>query len=101
MTTHRLQKPVDELAKKHILVFVPRRQTNSRLCYIRISSKLSCFLACKIWCLRGALKAVMRIARYFIDNKQLCIFQPWGSDEVSWRMYSDSDQSSCAEPSNK
>ena len=50
---------------------------------------------------KGALRAVMCIARYFVDNKELCIFQPWGSDEVSWCMYSDSDQSSCAEPSNK
>ena len=43
----------------------------------------------------------MRIACYFADNKDLCLFQPWGTDDVYWRMYSDSDQSSCTDPSNK
>ena len=43
----------------------------------------------------------MRIARYFADNKELCLFQPWGTDDVYWRMYSDSDQSSCTDPANK
>ena len=28
---------------------------------------------------KGALKAVMRIARYFADNKELCLFQLWGT----------------------
>ena len=51
--------------------------------------------------IKGALKAVMHIARYFVDNKELCIFQLWGSDKAKWRMYSDSDESLCAEPSNK
>jgi len=50
---------------------------------------------------KGALKAIMRIARYFADNKELCLFQPWGTDDVYWRMYSDSDQSSCTDPANK
>ena len=50
---------------------------------------------------KGALDAVMRIVRYCIENKDLCIFQPWGTQGCGWRFYSDSDQSSCAEESNK
>ena len=61
-------------------------------------SRVSQYMAAPI---KGALLAVMRIARYCVDHKELCIFQPWGSDEVCWHMYSNSNQSSCAEPSNK
>ena len=50
---------------------------------------------------KRALKAVMRIACYFADNKELCLFQLWGTDEVYWCMYSDSNQSSCTDASNK
>ena len=50
---------------------------------------------------KGALKAIMHIAQYFADNKELCLFQLWGTDDVYWCMYSDSDQSSCTDPANK
>ena len=38
-------------------------------------SRASQYMAASV---KGALKAVMRIARYFADNKDLCLFQPWG-----------------------
>ena len=50
---------------------------------------------------KGALKAIMHIAQYFTDNKELGLFQLWGTDDVYWHMYSDSDQSSCTDPANK
>ena len=50
---------------------------------------------------KGALEAVIRIVRYAGQNKDLCLFQPWGSNEVSWRFYSDSDQFGNCEEGNK
>ena len=60
-------------------------------------SRVSQYMAAPV---KGALDAVMRIARYCVAHKDLCIFQPWGN-EAGWRFYSDSDQSSCAEDANK
>jgi hypothetical protein len=39
--------------------------------------------------------------RYAGQTKDLCLFQPWGSDDVSWRFYSDSDQSGNRKEGNK
>ena len=50
---------------------------------------------------KGALEAVIRIVRYAGQTKDLCLFQPWGSDDVSWHFYSDSDQSGNREEGNK
>ena len=61
-------------------------------------SRVSQYMAAPV---KGALKAVMRIARYFADNKDRCLFQPCGTNDAYWRMYSDSDQSSYTDPSNK
>ena len=60
-----------------------------------------CVCQCMAAPVKGALKAVMRIAHYFVDNKEFRLFQPWGTEDVDWRMYSDSNQSSCTDPSNK
>ena len=37
------------------------------------------------------LMAVMCIACYVADNRDLCLFQLWGTNDVYWCMYSDSD----------
>jgi hypothetical protein len=50
---------------------------------------------------RGALDAVIKIVEYCIDNKDLCLFQPLGTEGVEWRFYTDSDQSSNTEINNK
>ena len=47
------------------------------------------------------LEVVIRIVRYAGQTKDLCLFQPWGSDGVSWRFYSNSDQSGNREEGNK
>ena len=48
----------------------------------------------------GALDAVKYAVKYCATNSTLCLFQPYGSDGL-WHHYSDSDQSSNAEPQNK
>ena len=50
---------------------------------------------------RGALDAVIKIVEYCLDNKDLCLFQLWGTEGVEWRFYTDSDQSSNTEINNK
>ena len=61
----------------------------------------SCVSQCMAVPVKEALKAVMRIACHFTDNKDLCLFQPWGTTDIYWRMYLDSDQSSCTDLLNK
>ena len=57
-------------------------------------SRVSQYMAAPV---KGALKAVLGIAKYLASTSTLCLFQPWydGSDEnFKWRFFSDSDQSS-------
>ena len=48
----------------------------------------------------SALDAVKYTVKYCMTNSTLCLFQPYGSDRL-WHHYSDSNQSSNAEPQNK
>ena len=50
---------------------------------------------------KGAYDAVMRVARYCVENRDMCLFQPWGTDCHTWRFYSDSDLGSNSEAINK
>ena len=61
-------------------------------------SRVSQYMAAPV---RGALDAVIKIVEYCVDNKDLCLFQPWGTEGVEWRFYTDSDQSSNTEINNK
>ena len=53
--------------------------------------------------MKGALEAAIRVVRYCIDTKHLCLHQPWGFDSAQpvWRFFSDSDQSGDANPEEK
>jgi hypothetical protein len=61
-------------------------------------SRASQYMAAPV---RGALEAIMGIVEYCLDNKDLCLHQPWGTEGVEWRFYTDSDQSSNSELNNK
>ena len=59
---------------------------------------VACYMANPV---KGALEAVIRFVRYAGQTKDLCLFQPWGSNGASWRFYSDSDQSGNCKDGNK
>ena len=43
----------------------------------------------------------MGIVEYCVDNKDLCLHQPWGTEGLEWRFYTNSDQRSNTELNNK
>ena len=50
---------------------------------------------------RGVLDTVIKIVEYCLDNKDLCLFRLWGTEDVEWQFYTDSDQSPNTKVNNK
>ena len=80
--------------------FEPAKELATKGSAILEFKRVGMWKVCVVVCghLEDRVRLAMGIVKYLASTGTLCLFQPWGTtDELRWRFYSDSDQSSNTE----